>query len=161
MKKLLLLICLAVSVSLNSQVITSVMDAPYTSISNNGVYSYGNYEDIAFYYNAETGYKLALQGDVLDDGGCWIWDINDLGQLAVEHKKRAAIWTEANGYEYLPMPEGISESEYSAARCISNDGKYVVVSIGSPTKEIYIYTLDEEVKFTIQRLPIPYEDHMS
>ena len=109
MKRIFSIIC-ALSIVycalLNGQVITSVMDAPYTNISHNGVYSYGNYEDVAFYYNAETEFKLALQGDNLDDGGCWVWDINDLGQLAVEHKKRAALWTEANGYEYLPMPEG-------------------------------------------------------
>ena len=116
MKKItLILLCLmhcVLCIQLNAQVITSVMDAPYTSISHNGVYSYGNYEDIAFYYNAETGFKLALQGDNLDDGGCWVWDVNDLGQLAVEHKKRAALWTEANGYEYLPMPEGYNENTY-------------------------------------------------
>ena len=97
MKKLLLFISCISCINQNAQVITSVMDAPYTNISNNGIYSFGNYEDEAFYYNAATDYKLALQGDQLDDGGCWVWDINDLGQLAVEHKKQAAIWTETNG----------------------------------------------------------------
>lgn len=134
------------------------MDAPYSGISHNGVYSYGNYEDIAFYYNASTGFKLALQGDQLDDGGCWVWDINDLGQLAVEHKKRAAIWTEQGGYELLPLPEGVAENAYCAARCITNDGKSIVVSIGSPTKAIYVYTLNEDGVFDIVKLPIPYED---
>ena len=164
MKKItLILLCLmhcVLCVQLNAQVITSVMDAPYTSISHNGVYSYGNYEDIAFYYNAETGFKLALQGDNLDDGGCWVWDINDLGQLAVEHKKRAALWTENSGYDYLPLPEGYSENTYSAARCITNDGKVVVVSIGSPTQAIYIYTLGDDGVYAIEQLPIPYEDPM-
>ena len=152
MKRIFSIIC-ALSIVycalLNGQVITSVMDAPYTNISHNGVYSYGNYEDVAFYYNAETEFKLALQGDNLDDGGCWVWDINDLGQLAVEHKKRAALWTEANGYEYLPMPEGYNERTYSAARCITNDGKTVVVSVGSPTEEIYIYTLEEDNTYSV------------
>ena len=150
----------ALCINLNAQVIRSVMDAPYTNISNNGVYSFGNYEDVAFYYNAETDFKLALQGDQLDDGGCWVWDINDLGQLAVEHKKQAAIWTEANGYEYLPLPEGVSKRAYTAARCITNDGKTVVVSVGSPTEEIYIYTLEEDNTYSIDKLPIPYEDPM-
>ena len=162
-KYVVILFCImhyALCINLNAQVITSVMDAPYTSISHNGVYSYGNYEDIAFYYNAATDFKLALQGDNLDDGGCWVWDVNDLGQLAVEHKKRAALWTEANGYEYLPMPEGYNENTYSAARCITNDGKVIVVSIGSPTKEIYIYTLEEDGTYSIEQLPIPYEDPM-
>lgn len=145
-------------VSLHAQVISSVMDAPYSGISHNGVYSYGNYEDVAFYYNASTGFKLALQGDQLDDGGCWVWDVNDLGQLAVEHKKRAAIWTEQDGYELLPLPEGVAENAYCAARCITNDGKSIVVSIGSPTKTIYVYTLNEEGIFDIVQLPIPYED---
>ncbi len=134
------------------------MDAPYSGISHNGVYSYGNYEDIAFYYNASTGFKLALQGDQLDDGGCWVWDINDLGQLAVEHKKRAAIWTEQGGYELLPLPEGVAENAYCAARCITNDGTSIVVSIGSPTHSIYVYTLGEDGVFDIVKLPIPYED---
>ena len=164
MKKItLILLCLmhcVLCVQLNAQVITSVMDAPYTSISHNGVYSYGNYEDVAFYYNAETGFKLALQGDNLDDGGCWVWDINDLGQLAVEHKKRAALWTENSGYDYLPLPEGYSENTYSAARCITNDGRVVVVSIGSPTQAIYIYTLGDDGVYAIEQLPIPYEDPM-
>lgn len=147
-------------VGLQAQVISSVMDAPYTNISHNGIYSYGNYEDIAFYYNASTGFKLALQGDQLDDGGCWVWDVNDLGQLAVEHKKRAAIWTEQGGYELLPMPDGVAATAYSAARCITNDGKSIVVSIGSPTQAIYVYTLTEENTFDIVQLPIPYEDPM-
>ena len=134
------------------------MDAPYSGISHNGVYSYGNYEDVAFYYNASTGFKLALQGDQLDDGGCWVWDINDLGQLAVEHKKRAAIWTEQGGYELLPLPEGVAENAYCAARCITNDGTSIVVSIGSPTHSIYVYTLGEDGVFDIVKLPIPYED---
>lgn len=162
-KVLLILLCImhyALCIEINAQVITSVMDAPYTSISNNGVYSFGNYEDIAFYYNAETGYKLALQGDALDDGGCWVWDVNDLGQLAVEHKKQAAIWTEADGYEYLPLPEGVSKRAYTAARCITNDGRVVIVSVGSPTEEIYVYTLGEDGIYTIEKLPIPYEDPM-
>ena len=160
MKKIFLIISL-ISFSFfatYAQVISSVMDAPYSGISHNGVYSYGNYEDIAFYYNASTGFKLALQGDQLDDGGCWVWDINDLGQLAVEHKKRAAIWTEQGGYELLPLPEGVAENAYCAARCITNDGKSIVVSIGSPTKAIYVYTLNEDGVFDIVKLPIPYED---
>lgn len=148
------------SLSLYAQEITSVMDAPYTNISNNGVYSFGNYEDVAFYYNAETRFKLALQGDQLDDGGCWVWDVNDLGQLAVEHKKRAAIWTEKDGYQYLPNPEGVSSRAYTAARCITNDGKVIIVSIGSPTEEIYVYTLEEDGIYAIEKLPIPYEDPM-
>ncbi len=160
MKKLLLFISCILCINLNAQVITSVMDAPYTSISNNGIYSYGNYEDIAFYYNAATGYKLALQGDALDDGGCWVWDINDLGQLAVEHKKQAAIWTEVNGYEYLPSPEGISESNHTAARCITNDGKVIIVSVGDPTAEIYVYNVQEDNTYLIEKLPIPHEDPM-
>ena len=161
MKKIFLIISLfsfSIFASLQAQVISSVMDAPYSGISHNGVYSYGNYEDIAFYYNASTGFKLALQGDQLDDGGCWVWDINDLGQLAVEHKKRAAIWTEQGGYELLPLPEGVAENAYCAARCITNDGKSIVVSIGSPTHAIYVYTLGEDGIFDIVRLPIPYED---
>ena len=160
MKKIFLIISL-ISFSFfatYAQVISSVMDAPYSGISHNGVYSYGNYEDIAFYYNASTGFKLALQGDQLDDGGCWVWDINDLGQLAVEHKKRAAIWTEQGGYELLPLPEGVAENAYCAARCITNDGTSIVVSIGSPTHSIYVYTLGEDGVFDIVKLPIPYED---
>ena len=161
MKKSLVLFCFcALFFNLRAQVITSVMDATYSRISPNGVYSYGNYEDLSFYYNAETEFKTVLQGDNLDDGGCWVWDINDLGQLAVEHKKRAAIWTEQDGFEYLPMPDGVSETSYTAARCISNDGKVIVVSVGSQTRKIYVYTLEDSGVYSIEKLPIPKEDPM-
>ena len=163
MKKLIVFICaffITHCAFIKAQEINWVMDAPYTGISNNGVYSFGNYEDIAFYFNASTQFKLALQGDQLDDGGCWVWAINDLGQLAVEHKKRAAIWTETNGYEYLPIPEGFDKDVYCAARCITNDGKTIVVSIGSPTEKIFIYTVNDDGEYSIVELPIPYEDPM-
>ena len=37
------------------------------------------------------GKEKSLQGDVQDDGGCFVWDLNDNGQLAVDWKMQAVV----------------------------------------------------------------------
>jgi hypothetical protein len=127
--------------------------------SPNGLYVAGNMEDAAVYYNTETKKIIALEGEIQDDGGCFVWDVNDKGQLAVDWKMKAAIWSEATDFEVLPLPERLSNKEkgYSAARCISNDGKYVVVSFGSPTVSLYLYTKGEDGNYTMEKMALPEE----
>ena len=161
MKKLLLFVfCALTIVTLNAQRIDILLDGGAFSMSSpNGVYVAGNMEDAAVYYNTATKKILALEGEIQDDGGCFVWDMNDLGQLAVDWKKQAAIWSEANEFDVLPMPEGLSDAEkaYYAARCISNDGKYVVVSFGSPTTTLYLYTKAEDGTYAMDKLIMPEE----
>ena len=127
MKKLLLFFVVSLfSVAMFAQTIESLKDgAAFSMTSPSGVYLAGNMEDAAAYYNVKTRTIKSLQGDVQDDGGCTAWDINDKGQVAVDWKGHAAIWTEKDGFEALPMPNGLSAAEegYNAARCLSNDGK--------------------------------------
>lgn len=134
--------------------------AAFSMISPSAKYIAGNIDDIAVYYNVESKFATSLEGELLDDGGCFVWDLNDKGQLAVDWKKQAAIWSEETEFDLLPMPEGLSRKEqaYSAARCITNDGKTIVVSFGDPTVSVYVYTLGEDGIYTMTKLPMPTED---
>ena len=159
MKKLLLfVVAIVCSILVQAQSIDVLYDGvAFSMTSPNGLYLAGNMEDAAGYYNVSTKTIKALEGEIQDDGGCLVWDLNDKGQLAVDWKKKAAIWSEAEGFELLPEPATLTAKErvFSAARCISNDGKYVVVSFGSPTMSIYIYTKAEDGNYDIEKLPLP------
>ena len=52
--------------------------------SPNGVYLAGNMEDAAVFYNSETKRIISLEGEIQDDGGCFVWAANDNGQLAID-----------------------------------------------------------------------------
>ena len=163
MKKLLLLnLLLSVAcVFANAQSIDVMREgAAFSMISPNAQYIAGNIDDIAVYYNSETKFAASLEGENLDDGGCFVWDMNDKGQLAVDWKKQAALWSESEGFIVLPMPEGLNRKEkaYSAARCITADGKTVVVSFGDPTISVYVYTKKEDNIWDMVKLPMPEED---
>ena len=141
-----------------AQTIESLKDgAAFSMTSPNGAYLAGNMEDAAVYYNVKSRKIKSLQGDVQDDGGCMAWDVNDKGQVAVDWKGHAAIWTEKDGFEPLPLPAGLTAAEeaYNAARCLSNDGKYIVVSFGSPTQAIYLYTLGADGLYTMDKIECP------
>ena len=158
MKKLLLFVICALTLSVNAQIIDVIREElPFSMISPNGNYLAGNMEDYVVYYNVATKTNEMLEGDVLDDGGCYVWDINNKGQLAVDWKNQAAIWSEADKFVVLPRPDGLSKTEkaYSAARCISEDGKYIVVSFASPAKSIWLYTLGEDGEYTMDKLALP------
>ena len=134
--------------------------AAFAIISPSAKYIAGNISDYAVYYGLESKVAKTLEGEMLDDGGCFVWDLNDLGQLAVDWKKQAAIWTETDGYTILPHPEGLTKDEkaYSAVRCITNDGKTLVVSFADPTTSVYVYTLGEDGSYSMEKLPMPTED---
>ena len=159
MKKFLLFFAVSLfSVAMFAQTIESLKDgAAFSMTSPNGAYLAGNMEDAAAYYNVKTRTIKSLQGEIQDDGGCTVWDINDKGQVAVDWKGHAAIWTEKGEFETLPLPNGLTSAEeaYNAARCLSNDGKYVVVSFGSPTTSIFLYTLGEDGLYTMEKVVCP------
>ena len=114
MKKLLLFNFLlsVVCVFVNAQSIEVMREgAAFSMISPSGQYIAGNIDDMAVYYNVETGYATSLEGEALDDGGCFVWDMNDKGQLAVDWKNQAALWSESEGFIVLPMPEGLNRKE--------------------------------------------------
>ena len=162
MKKLLLFAIFAVcSVFVQAQRIDVLLDgAAFSMTSPNGVYLAGNMEDAAVFYNSETKRIISLEGEIQDDGGCFVWAMNDNGQLAIDWKNQAAIWSEAKKFEVLSQPKDLTSKEkvYSATRCISNDGKYLVVSFGSPTTAIYLYTKGEDGEYTMKKLPLPEVD---
>ena len=162
MKKLLLLFsAILCFFAVGAQTIEVMRDgAAFSMISPNGQYIAGNIDDMAVYCNMETKFAKTLEGEVIDDGGCFVWDINDKGQMAVDWKKQAAIWSEADGFDILVLPDGLSNKEmaYSAARCITADGKTVVVSFGDPTVSVYVYTLGEDGIWNMTKLPMPTED---
>ena len=162
MKKLLLFAIFAIcSVLVHAQRIDVLLDgAAFSMTSPNGVYLAGNMEDAAVFYNSETKRITLLEGEIQDDGGCFVWAANDNGQLAIDWKNQAAIWSEAKKFEVLQHPDGLTSKEkvYSATRCISNDGKYLVVSFGSPTTANYLYIKGEDGEYTMEKLPLPEVD---
>ena len=161
MKKLLLFVICALTLSVNAQIIDVIREELlFSMISPTGNYLADNMEDVAVYYNVLTKKIVLLEGEVQDDGGCFVWDMNDKGQLAVDWKRQATIWTEVDGFDVLPHPDNLTEKEkkYSAARCISNDGKYVVVSFGSPTVSIYLYTKGDDGIYTMEKMSLPEID---
>ena len=162
MKKLLLFAIFAIcSVLVQAQRIDVLLDgAAFSMTSPNGVYLAGNMEDAAVFYNSETKRITLLEGEIQDDGGCFVWAANDNGQLAIDWKNQAAIWSEAKKFEVLQHPDGLTSKEkvYSATRCISNDGKYLVVSFGSPTTANYLYIKGEDGEYTMEKLPLPEVD---
>ena len=162
MKKLLLFAIFAIcSVLAQAQRIDVLLDgAAFSMTSSNGVYLAGNMEDAAVFYNSETKRITLLEGEIQDDGGCFVWAANDNGQLAIDWKNQAAIWSEAKKFEVLQHPDGLTSKEkvYSATRCISNDGKYLVVSFGSPTTANYLYIKGEDGEYTMEKLPLPEVD---
>ncbi len=161
MRKLLLFVFCVLALGLNAQTIDVLLDGgTFSVISPNGKYLAGNMDDYVSYFNVESKESFTLEGENLDDGGCFVWDMNDKGQLAVDWKRQATIWTEVDGFDVLPHPDGLSRAEkaYSAARCISNDGKYVVVSFGTPTISIYLYTLGEDGLYTMGKMTLPEID---
>ncbi len=162
MKKFYMLFFIVLcALGLNAQTIDVIREGQaFSMISPSAKYIAGNIDDIAVYYNVETTEAAVLEGEIQDDGGCFVWDLNDKGELAVDHLKKAAIWTEDGGFDYLPEPEGLKKSEqkYSAARAITNDGKTVVVSFGDPTISVYVYTLSSDGIWDMVKLPMPKED---
>ncbi len=162
MKKFYILFLIVLCVlGLSAQTIEVIREGQaFSMISPSAKYIAGNIDDIAVYLNVETKAAAVLKGETQDDGGCFVWDLNDNGQLAVDHIKKAAIWTEEGDFEYLPEPEGLKKSEqkYSAARAITNDGKTVVVSFGDPTISVYVYTLNSAGIWDMTKLPMPEED---
>ena len=58
--------------------------AAFAIISPSAKYIAGNISDYAVYYGLESKVAKTLEGEMLDDGGCFVWDLNDLGQLAVD-----------------------------------------------------------------------------
>ena len=162
MKKSLLFFIFSVAcVLVNAQSIEVMREgAAFSMVSPSVKYIAGNVDDIAVYYNIESKFATTLEGDQQDDGGCFVWDLNDKGQLAVDYKKQAAIWSEEGEFELLPLPEDLNRKEkaYHAARCITNDGKTVVVSFGDPTVSVYVYTKGEDGIWSMTKLPMPTED---
>ncbi len=161
MRKLLFFVFCVLALGLNAQTIDVLLDGgTFSVISPNGKYLAGNMDDYVSYFNVESKESFTLEGENLDDGGCFVWDMNDKGQLAVDWKRQATIWTEVDGFDVLPYPDGLSRAEkaYSAARCISNDGKYVVVSFGSPTVSIYLYTKGDDGIYAMEKMILPEID---
>ena len=74
---------------------------------------------------------------------------------------KAALWVEENNYEYLPLPEGLSELEEATndAVAISTDARQIVVAMNADApKSYYVYTLKEDGLYDMVKLPMPEKD---
>lgn len=164
MKKsfLFLAIMVIASLSVFAQKLEYQPGAPFSIISSNGKYFAGNTDGVAYIYNSETGDKGFFEPETQDDGGYYIYAISDNCEAVGSKMRKSAIWTNATGWELLPEPEDITDSERSQHKCkaISADGKTAVVEFGSGgvVTSVFVYTRDNSGLWTMTRLPNPTQD---
>ena len=132
----------------------------YYLVSPNAKYYAGAQEGSGAYrYNFDT--KEVNSIDPESDFGFKVNGIANDGTIAGSYGWKAALWVEANDYELLPMPEGLTELELATndAVAISADGKQVVVAFNADgPKTYYVYTEKEDGSYDMVKLPMPEKD---
>ena len=123
-----------------------------------------------YYAGAQEGstafrYSLAIKGENrIDPEGDFGFKPNAIandGTVAGSYGFKAALWVEENNYEYLPLPEGLSELEEATndAVAISTDARQIVVAMNADApKSYYVYTLKEDGLYDMVKLPMPEKD---
>ena len=163
MRKIYLLIITLVSVFVvNSQTIKKV-EGYYFLVSPNAQYYAGSQQ-------GATAYRYALgsnvENSIVPEGefGFKTNAIANDGTVAGSYGFKAALWLEGNSYEYLALPEDLTDSLEIAtndAVAISADGKHIVVAFNvDAPKTYYVYTKNEGGLYDMAKLPMPEKDPM-
>ena len=160
MRKIYLLIITLVSVFVvNSQTVERV-EGYYCLVSPNAQYYAGAQEgSSAFRYSLAT--KEENRIDPESDFGFKTNAIANDGTVAGSYGFKAALWIDGNNYEFLPLPEGLSDLEEATndAVAISADGKQIVVAMNADApKTYYVYTQKEDGLYDMVKLPMPEKD---
>lgn len=160
MRKIYLLIITLVSVFVvNSQTIEKV-EGYYFLVSPNAQYYAGSQQ-------GATAYRYALGSNVENsivpegDFGFKTNAIANDGTVAGSYGFKAALWLDGDNYEYLALPEDLTELEEATndAVAISADGKQIVVAFNADApKTYYVYTKKEDGTYGMVKLPMPAKD---
>ena len=161
MRKIYLLIITLVSVFVvNSQTIEKV-EGYYFLVSPNAQYYAGSQQ-------GATAYRYALGSNVENsivpegDFGFKTNAIANDGTVAGSYDFKAALWLDGDNYEYLALPEDLTDSLEIAtndAVAISADGKQIVVAFNADApKTYYVYTKKEDETYGMVKLPMPEKD---
>ena len=133
----------------NAQAVEKV-EGFYYLVSPNAQYYAGAQEgSSAFRYSLAT--KEENRIDPEGDFGFKTNAIANDGTVAGSYAFKAALWVEGNNYEYLPLPEGLSELELATndAVAISADAKQIVVAMNADApKNYFVYGESKGVGYT-------------
>jgi hypothetical protein len=132
----------------------------YYLVSPNAQYYAGSQEgSSAFRYSLATKDEnsIAPEGNF----GFKTNAIANDGTIAGSYGFKAALWMEGSDYEYLTLPEGLTDLEEASndAVLISADGNRVVVAFNADAPKTYfVYTKNEEGLYDMVKLPMPEKD---
>jgi hypothetical protein len=143
----------------NAQTVEKV-EGYYFVVSPNAQYYAGSQEgSSAFRYSLATKDEnsIAPEGNF----GFKTNAIANDGTIAGSYGFKAALWMEGSDYEYLTLPEGLTDLEEASndAVLISADGNRVVVAFNADAPKTYfVYTKNEEGLYDMVKLPMPEKD---
>ena len=160
MKKIYLFIVALVSAFVvNAQTVDKV-EGYYFLVSPNAQYYAGAQEgSTAYRYNLATKEENSITPE--SEFGFKTNYISNDGVVAGSYAWQAALWEDGNNFEYLPLPDGLTDAEKAKndAVLISADGKQIVVAFDSDApKTYYVYTKDENGLYDMVKLPMPEKD---
>ena len=161
MKKgiLFLLLSLFVVFSLRGQSIDFKKDGEYYYlVSPNGRF-YAGAKDASFahFFDLETKTSFDVAPE---ERGYKVNSINNLGQVAGANEMKAAIWEHGEEWTILPLPDDATEDEkaWSEATGISDDGKFLVGTLGEFPTRIVFWTKQDDGSYGVECLTTPKTD---
>lgn len=131
----------------------------YYAVSPNGRYYAGAVDaSYAHFYDVEE--KRSVDLAPLDMRGYKVSSINNQGQVAGANEMQAGIWEQGGEWLILPLPEEATEDEklWYEATGISENGDFVVGTLGEFPTRIVLWTKSEEGIYTVETLPVPDRD---
>ena len=160
MKKIFLSIIALVFVFVATAQTIEKVDGYYYLVSPNAMYYAGSQQG-ATAYRYDLAAKVENSIDPEGDFGFKTNAISNDGVVAGSYGFKAALWVEGNDYEFLPLPEGLTDLEKAThdAVAISPDGRQIVVAFNADgPKTYYVYTLLEDGVYDMEKLPMPEKD---
>jgi len=160
MKKIFLSIIALMFVFVATAQTIEKVDGYYYLVSPNAMYYAGSQQG-ATAYRYDLAAKVENSIDPEGDFGFKTNAISNDGVVAGSYGFKAALWVEGNDYEFLPLPDGLTDLEKAThdAVAISPDGRQIVVAFNADgPKTYYVYTLLEDGVYDMEKLPMPEKD---
>ena len=132
----------------------------YYLVSPNARYYAGSQQGAAAYlFDADT--KEVVSFSPVGELGFKANAISNAGVVAGSSEFKAVLMNADGSFDYLPMPDGLTELEENTndAVAISPDGKQVVVAFNADAPKTYfVYTMNENGLYDMVKLPMPEKD---
>ncbi len=132
----------------------------YYLVSPNARYYAGSQQGAAAYlFDADT--KEVVSFSPVGELGFKANAISNTGVVAGSSEFKAVLMNADGSFDYLPMPDGLTELEENTndAVAISPDGKQVVVAFNADAPKTYfVYTMNENGLYDMVKLPMPEKD---